>query len=66
MSGPRASRALLSVSEAAEYLNISAGTLRNWISMRRIEHVKVGRLTRIKVSVLEAYVAAHTVEAVDA
>jgi excisionase family DNA binding protein len=33
---------LLSVDEAAEYLGISAGTLRNWISMRRIEYVKVG------------------------
>jgi excisionase family DNA binding protein len=38
---------LLSVGEAAQYLGISAGTLRNWISLRRIEHVKVGRLTRI-------------------
>jgi excisionase family DNA binding protein len=33
-------RGLLSVEEAAEYLGISAGTMRNWISMRRIEHVK--------------------------
>jgi len=54
---------LLSVDEAAQYLGISSGTMRNWLSMRRIEHVKVGRLTRISQAVLERYVATHTVRA---
>ena len=63
MSAPTAGR-LLSVEEAAEYLGIAAGTLRNWISMRRIEHVKVGRLTRIRASVLDRYITAHTVSAI--
>jgi excisionase family DNA binding protein len=58
-------RILLSVGEAAEYLGISAGTLRNWISMRRIEYVKVGRLTRITQAALDRYVAANTVRAVE-
>jgi excisionase family DNA binding protein len=56
---------LLSVEQAADYLGLSAGTMRNWISMRRIEHVKVGRLTRVPISVLDRYVSTHTVRALD-
>ncbi len=52
---------LLSVEEAADYLGISAGTMRNWLSMRRIEYVKVGRLTRIRLATLDRYIAANTV-----
>jgi excisionase family DNA binding protein len=59
----RSRRVLLSVEEAADYLGLSAGTMRNWISMRRIEHVKVGRLTRISQSALDRYILAHTVRA---
>jgi excisionase family DNA binding protein len=58
-------RGLLSVEEAADYLGISAGTLRNWISMRRIEYVKVGRLTRFRLSALDRFIVAHTVTMVD-
>jgi excisionase family DNA binding protein len=58
-------RALLSVDAAAAYLGISPGTLRNWISMRRIEYVKVGRLTRFSVAALDRYVLTHTVRAAD-
>ena len=56
---------LLSVEEAADYLGMSTGTLRNWISMRRIEYVKVGRLTRVPIAALNRYVTTHTVRAVD-
>jgi excisionase family DNA binding protein len=56
-------RGLLSVNDAAVYLGLSAGTLRNWISMRRIEHVKVGRLTRVPLAALDRYIASHTVRA---
>lgn len=60
---PPTRRGLLSVEEAAQYLGIASGTIRNWLSMRRIEHVKVGRLTRISQTVLDRYVAKHTVRA---
>jgi excisionase family DNA binding protein len=56
-------RVLLSVNEAAQYLGISTGTMRNWLSMRRIEYVKVGRLTRVSQSALDRYIAANTVRA---
>ena len=59
----RRRRGLLSIAEAAQYLSISPGTMRNWLSMRRIEHVKVGRLTRVSRSTLDGYIAAHTVRA---
>jgi excisionase family DNA binding protein len=57
-------RGLLSVEEAAEYLGIAVGTLRNWISMKQIEHVKVGRLTRISQGTLDKYISVHTIRAI--
>ena len=56
---------LLSVPDAAAYLGVSAGTLRNWLSCRKLAYVKVGRLTRIAQKTLDAYIAAHTIQAVD-
>ena len=57
-------RVLLGIAEAAAYLGISPGTLRNWLSMKRIAYVKVGRLTKVSRETLDAYIAAHTVPAV--
>ena len=58
-------RPLLSVDEAAAYLGVSSGTLRNWLSCRRLAFVKVGRLTRLSRETLERYVADHTVHAIE-
>ncbi len=55
---------LLSVDEAADYLGISSGTLRNWLSMRRLAYVKIGRLTKLSLDTLNRHIAEHTVEAV--
>ncbi len=57
-------RALLGIAEAPAYLGIRPGTLRNWLSMKRIAYVKVGRLTKVSRETLDAYIAAHTVPAV--
>ena len=56
-------RSLFSVEQAADYLGIRPGTLRNWLSARRIDHVKVGRLTRVPQAALDRYIADHTVHA---
>ena len=64
MTAPRVAGPLLSVADAAEYLGISEGTLRNWLSMRRIDYVKVGRLTKLSRDTLDRYIAENTVEAV--
>ena len=58
-------RGLLSLDEAAQYLGVSLGTLRNWTSMRRVEFVKVGRLTRFTQSALDRYISSHTVRPVE-
>ena len=62
IDGPR--RGLLSVDEAAHYLGVSSGTLRNWVSMRRVDFVKVGRLTRFSQVALDRYIASNTVPAI--
>lgn len=61
----RTSGPLLEVPAAAEYLGIRSGTLRNWLSARRIGYVKVGRLTKVPKSELDRFIAEHTVQAVD-
>ena len=55
---------LLSVDEAAEYLGVRPGTLRNWLSTRRLTYVKVGRLTRLSSDTLNRYITEHTVTSV--
>jgi excisionase family DNA binding protein len=56
---------LLAVPDAAAYLGIQTGTLRNWLSVRRLPYVKIGRLTRVSRRALDHFIAAHTVTARD-
>ena len=60
-----ARRGLLTIKDAAAYLGLSPGTLRNWVSARRIDYVKVGRLTRISLAVLDRYIEQQTIRAVE-
>lgn len=46
---------LLSVKEAAKALGCSEALLRKWLHQGKLAHVKVGRLTRIRQSDLEAW-----------
>ena len=57
-------RPLLSVDDAALHLGVSAGTLRNWLSAKRLSYVKVGRLTKLSQDTLDEFIAEHTVEAI--
>ncbi len=56
---------LLSVEQAAEYIGIRPGTLRNWLSERRIAYVKVGRLTRLSADTLNRFIAENTVSSIE-
>jgi len=57
---------LLTVNEAAAVLGISPGTLRHWVSDRRIEFVRVGRkLTRFRRAALDAFIERQTERAVE-
>ncbi|RBY87455.1 helix-turn-helix domain-containing protein [Blastococcus sp. TF02A-26] len=55
---------LLSVEEAAEYLNVGVRFIRRVVADRRIPYVKVGKYVRIKKSALDAFIAANTIDPV--
>jgi excisionase family DNA binding protein len=68
MRGPKVSVAregLLTVEEAAAYLQVAPGTLKHWTAARRIEHVKVGTRTRFTKDMLDRYIESQTVGAVE-
>jgi excisionase family DNA binding protein len=56
---------LLSVEEAAEYLNVGVRFIRRVVADRRIPYVKVGKYVRLKKSALDAYIDAQTVHPSD-
>jgi excisionase family DNA binding protein len=47
----------LTAAEAAEYLRVAEGTLRNWTSMKYVPHVKRGRLVRYHRDELDRWMA---------
>jgi excisionase family DNA binding protein len=47
---------LVTVKQAAERLAVSEAAIRKWLYQRRLPAVKVGRLTRLRVSDLERFV----------
>jgi excisionase family DNA binding protein len=55
---------LLNVPEAAALLGIKTWTLRQWLSQRRIAFVKVGRLTRLQLEDIEAFIEQGRREAI--
>ncbi len=55
---------LLTVEQAAEYLNITDHFVRRLIRERRIPFLKVGRLVRLRRTDLEDYLVACSVPAV--
>ena len=55
---------LLTVEQAADYLNITAHSVHRLIRERRIPFLKVGRLVRLRRTDLEAYLAGCAVPAV--
>jgi excisionase family DNA binding protein len=57
-------RGVLTLPEAAAYLAVGEGTLRNWVSMRRVAYIKVGSKTHFRQADLDAYLDAHRVAAV--
>ncbi len=54
-------RRLINIREAAEYTGLSPHTLYTMVSQRRIPYVKVGRLTKFDVALLEQWLKQHTV-----
>ena len=54
-------RRLITIPEAACYTWLSPHTLYTMVSQRRIPYVKVGRLTKFDVALLDAWIKQNTV-----
>ena len=54
----------LSIEQAAEYLNVTVRCIRNWIELRTIEHVKMGKYIRFRKQYLDQWAEKNTVKAV--
>ena len=52
---------LLTPAQAARYLGISPWTLRLWVQLKKISHVRYGKqVVRFKPSVLDKFIATNT------
>lgn len=47
----------LTVEEVAEYLSVSPGTVRNWVSQQYIPHAKRGRVVRFHRDQIDAWLS---------
>ena len=54
-------RRLVDIRQAATYIGLSVHTLYTMVSQRRIPYVKVGRLTKFDVGLLDAWIKQNTV-----
>ena len=54
-------RRLIAVQEAAAYTGLSPHTLYTMVSQRRIPYVKVGRLTKSDMGLLDTWIKQNTV-----
>jgi excisionase family DNA binding protein len=57
---PKVMKRLYSIAEVAEYTGLSIHTLYTMVSQRRIPFVKVGRLTKFDLIMLDAWIKQHT------
>lgn len=54
-------RRLITIQEAAEYTGLSFHTLYTMVSQRRVPYVKVGRLVKFEVVLLDKWIKHNTV-----
>jgi excisionase family DNA binding protein len=57
----RLTRRLLDIQEVAEYTGLSVHTLYTMVSQKRIPYVKVGRLVKFDLGMLDGWIKQHTV-----
>ena len=53
-------RRLLDIKEVAEYVGLSPHTIYSMVSQRRIPFVKIGRLTKFDLRLLDEWIAKNT------
>lgn len=54
-------RKLIPIQQAAQYTGLSPHTLYTMVSQRRIPYVKVGRLVKFDLDLLDKWIKQHTV-----
>ncbi len=54
---------LITVNEASNYLGISVNTLYSWVSQKKIDYIKIGRLTKFDLRVIDKFIENNTTEA---
>ena len=59
----RESPSLLKAKEAAQFLNVSENTIRQWIWQRRLPVIRLGRSVRLKKVDLEKMIEGNRAEA---
>lgn len=55
----------ITIKEASEYLGISVNTLYYWVSQKKIDYVKIGRLTKFDLRVIDKFIENNSVDAVN-
>lgn len=53
---------LIGIDQAAEILGVKRSTIYQWVSMKKIKHIKVGRLVKFRESDLKEFIEANTSE----
>ena len=56
---------LITMKEASEYLGVSVNTLYSWVSQKKIDYVKIGRLTKFDLKAIDKFIENGSVEAVN-
>ncbi len=58
-------RRLITIKKASEYLGIKVNTLYSCVSQKKIDYIKMGRLIKFDIKVLDKYIENNSVEAVN-
>jgi excisionase family DNA binding protein len=56
---------LITIKETSEYLGVSVNTLYSWVSQKKIDYVKIGRLTKFDLKVIDKFIENNSIEAVN-
>ncbi len=54
-------RRYLGIKDCSEYLGVTKGTLYVWVCYRKIPYIKVGRLVKFDIRLIEEWLKANTV-----
>ena len=56
---------LLNITELSQMIGIKTDTLYHWVSQKRVPYVKIGRLTKFDIEIIDRWIKRATVAAKD-